>query len=384
MNKVLVLLVVMIVISPVISGKTVYLTRHAEKANDGSKDPVLTALGQQRAENLADMLSAANIEHIYATNYQRTQLTAKPLATYLGTTVKTYDASDLTAFAAEIKKQKGNALIVGHSNTTPMLTHMLSNKPVFNLDESDFDNLFQVVFSADEARLNVLKSLPSKATQTRQKLTPMNEHFFTGELIFNMKYKGDVVGQSKHQFEAQGDVYALQEHTRIADMEIDAVIKATVSKENLQPMSLFMNGSMGSPVDIELMWQDQLVTGHSEIPRDKFKQQGKISLNRSLSAHTLERTSTLMLAHMMPVKADQPLLINWFNGYDGDQRLIDISYQGEEQVTVPAGTFETYKIKYAGGAPSQYFWIDKKQAKVVKIEVIYSPWLFELQAHNIN
>jgi len=118
--------------------------------------------------------------------------------------------------------------------------------------------------------------------------------------------------------------------------------------------------------------------------RESFKRQGKIELNQVLRPQTLERTSAIMLAHLMPVSEDHPLLINWFNGYDGDQRLIEISYHGEEQITVPAGTFDTYKIEYSGGAPSQYYWIDKNQAKVVKVEVIKSPWRYELVSFKVD
>ena len=66
---------VLFLLSSVVHSETIYLLRHAEKADDGSHDPVLTVQGQQRAKNIADMLSHANIQQIYATDYQRTQLT---------------------------------------------------------------------------------------------------------------------------------------------------------------------------------------------------------------------------------------------------------------------------------------------------------------------
>jgi broad specificity phosphatase PhoE len=165
MKKLWVLSAVMLLLSSVVQSESIYLIRHAEKADDGSKDPMLTIQGQQRAQNIADMLSHANIQHVYATDYQRTQLTAKPLADYLGINVTTYNPSELTAFAEQLKQQKGNALVVGHSNTTPMLTHLLSGKPEIKLAETDFDYMFQVVIDGPHKTLTVLKSLPIQSVE---------------------------------------------------------------------------------------------------------------------------------------------------------------------------------------------------------------------------
>ncbi len=378
MKKQIWLFSILLMFSVVVQSQTWYLVRHAEKAVDGSKDPVLTDQGEQRALNIADMLASANIDTIYATDYQRTQLTAKPLAAFLGIEVTSYDPRDLPAFAEKLKAESGNALVVGHSNTTPMLTYLLSGQPTINLDEVDFDHVFQVSVAGGQTTVNRLKSMPSQATEPLSQFEPVHEHFFAGELTFNMLLKEDVVGQSVHRFARQGEHYLLQEKTNIEAYSINANITAVVNGADLSPISMAMQGSMGGPVDIDLKWQGNHVTGHSDMAREPFKSQGKLSVNSTLRPQSLERTSTIMLAHLMPASADQPLLVNWFNGYDGDTRLINITYEGEEEVTVPAGTFNTHKIKYSGGAPSQYYWIDQKQAKVVKIQVIKSPWSYEL------
>ncbi len=306
MKKIFGLVVFMMLLSAVAQGKNIYLIRHAEKVDDGSKDPVLTVQGQLRADNIADMLSQANIQHVYATDYQRTQLTAKPLADFLGTTVTSYDPSQLPAFAETLKQQTGNVLVVGHSNTTPMLTYLLSGKPVINLDETDFDNVFQVILDGEEANLNVLKSSPSKATQSLTQFKPMNDHFFNGELNFNMLFKDEVVGTSTHSFKQVDQTYELTEKAVIEKMNIDADIKVSVDLKNMAPLNLSMSGTMASPVDIQLNWKGLEVKGHSNMARAPFKQQGKIELNQELRPTSLERTSTIMLAHLMPVAQEPP------------------------------------------------------------------------------
>ena len=72
----------------------VYLVRHAEKADTG-KDPELTDIGKQRADELARMLKDAGVTHIWSTDYKRTRTTAEPLATRLRLKVEIYDPAKL-------------------------------------------------------------------------------------------------------------------------------------------------------------------------------------------------------------------------------------------------------------------------------------------------
>jgi broad specificity phosphatase PhoE len=122
---------------------TLYLVRHAEKQTE-SKNPQLTQCGRERAEQLATLLNLANIKSIYSTSYQRTMSTAAPLSSKKNIPIKNYDPRELEQFALHLKQQKENALIVGHSNTTPQLTQLLSNKTIAALSEKEFQTLYQV------------------------------------------------------------------------------------------------------------------------------------------------------------------------------------------------------------------------------------------------
>ncbi len=130
----------------------IYLVRHAEKAKEGGRDPLLTKEGMERAERLKDILFNANIDEIYSTDYKRTQLTAAPLATAIGTSIQSYNPRELKAFADQLKaKSKGKRILVsGHSNTTPTLTNALLGEEKFPmLDETQYDHLFVVTIAQD-------------------------------------------------------------------------------------------------------------------------------------------------------------------------------------------------------------------------------------------
>ncbi|MFK7981787.1 MAG: histidine phosphatase family protein [Saprospiraceae bacterium] len=127
----------------------IYLVRHAEKAKDGGKDPLLTTQGEARAVRLGSILREAGIDRVYSTVYQRTQSTAKPTADILGTGIRLYDARDLNSFAKELKDKDGKViLVVGHSNTTPTLVNALIGQEEFAMiEESEYGNLYRITIS---------------------------------------------------------------------------------------------------------------------------------------------------------------------------------------------------------------------------------------------
>lgn len=135
---------------------TVYLVRHGEKQLD-SKNPALTKCGTKRASQLATTLEQANIEAVFSTSYKRTEQTAKPLADTLSLSVQPYSPRDLKTFAQQIKQQKQNVLIVGHSNTTPQLAGFISHQTVEPITEKEYQMLYQVDFRNGVPKLIVLK-----------------------------------------------------------------------------------------------------------------------------------------------------------------------------------------------------------------------------------
>ena len=139
----------------------IYLTRHAEKESAG-QDPALTSEGQVRAANIAALLRKADIGHIFSTAYARTRQTAQPLSAALAIPVQTYDPAHLAAFARQLRALPGNALVVGHSNTTPDLVRALGGNPGSAMEESDFDRLYQLIIGTDGTVSTVLlTSLPA-------------------------------------------------------------------------------------------------------------------------------------------------------------------------------------------------------------------------------
>lgn len=139
---------------------TLYLVRHAEKelSADDPKDPPLTECGEQRAESLAYFLASVDLDAVYSTDYLRTRSTAQPVARDKKLEIQIYDPKGMEDFAKVLIEQKQEALVVGHSNSTPNLAGLLLKQEVEPIDESIYDRIYQLVFYQDRGQLQLLHS----------------------------------------------------------------------------------------------------------------------------------------------------------------------------------------------------------------------------------
>lgn len=134
--------VLLLLAAPAAGLDTVWLVRHAEKAESWPADRDLDALqplsreGTARAEALADRLKDAGIAAIYTSRTTRTMSTGLPLAAKNKLPLTADDAttrpSEIPPFLAKLRERHAGdraVLIVGHSNTVPQLLVALGAKP---------------------------------------------------------------------------------------------------------------------------------------------------------------------------------------------------------------------------------------------------------------
>ena len=150
---------------------TVFLVRHAEKADEPGPNPPLSERGRARAEALARLLQSAGVRAVFTSQFARTQQTGEPLAKRLGVgatavplAVKTSNPREVTEesireLTKRVEAHAGGAvLIVGHSNSVPDVIRALGGDTVPKIEESSFDDLFVVtVYGSGRAKVVHLK-----------------------------------------------------------------------------------------------------------------------------------------------------------------------------------------------------------------------------------
>ncbi len=128
------------------STMTVILVRHAEtQATDGD-DPGLSQEGKLRAFTLAHVAGKSGVAALYASQFKRTQATARPLGQQLELEIQTVDAQEPEVlYSAVMDRHRGEVvLIVGHSDTIPDLVRLFGGEEIPEISEDEYANLYVV------------------------------------------------------------------------------------------------------------------------------------------------------------------------------------------------------------------------------------------------
>jgi phosphohistidine phosphatase SixA len=145
-------LLLALLLAPIgVSAQTAIVVRHAEKASETERDPMLSTAGQARAAALDSALAGVKITAIVVTPFHRTRETAAVVARRHGLTpievaVSGGVPAHARAVAAEVARHQGTVLVVGHSNTVGAIVGALGGPAdVGDLCDSEYQALFTVL-----------------------------------------------------------------------------------------------------------------------------------------------------------------------------------------------------------------------------------------------
>ena len=140
------LLVLALLVSAAPVRASVFIVRHAERADAKDDKSLLSRKGKKRAKLLSGVLSGVALKAVYTTEYERTQQTAGPTAKAKGLIVTVTDSEKAVELAAELKSKPADTdvLVVGHTDTIPDILKGLGVEPPVAIGDSDYSNLFIV------------------------------------------------------------------------------------------------------------------------------------------------------------------------------------------------------------------------------------------------
>ena len=145
------------------------LVRHADRASTPADDPLLTAAGAKRAEDLAAALRDTKFSAIITTQLIRTRDTASPIAAALGIVPEIVAINPgqadahVKAIEGAVHKHAGEiVLVVNHSNMLPAIVAALGGPRLGPICESIYDDLFILI--PGSGKMNFVHSRYGAAT----------------------------------------------------------------------------------------------------------------------------------------------------------------------------------------------------------------------------
>ena len=130
---------------------TIFVTRHADRFGT-EPDPSLTPKGEEQARSLAQLLSDANVKHIFTTELIRTQETAGPLAHRINVTPVVVPQVNFDELIAKVRgslQPNESILVVGHRETVPKIVRSLTGKDVPSLGSGEYGRLIAITLFSD-------------------------------------------------------------------------------------------------------------------------------------------------------------------------------------------------------------------------------------------
>ncbi|MDH3458690.1 MAG: insulinase family protein, partial [Gemmatimonadota bacterium] len=117
-------------------------------------------------------------------------------------------------------------------------------------------------------------------------------------------------------------------------------------------------------------------TAQSPEPTGTIK---TLEIDTTLVEGTVDDNTLTMLIPALPLAEGAAFTVNVFESSEGSAKPYTLTVLGTESVTVPAGTFDTFKVESSGGAQPFVFYVTRETPRrLVKIEIVGQPVSFEL------
>jgi zinc protease len=205
-----------------------------------------------------------------------------------------------------------------------------------------------------------------------------------GSSSYRVLVQGNPMGQAAHAIERATEggrqVLRLTASTSIASFvqESDTI---TMDAAGLAPIRVRQSGTAGGQQEaVALDFDGMHVKGHVHVPQRTGVRDADV--DTTLAAGTFDDNQVTPLLLALPLAAGGRWTLNAFASADGVVRSLTVSVTGDSTLTVPAGTFDCWKVDMAGGQVPMHFYITQAAPYLmVRYELVGTPVAFELTQH---
>jgi zinc protease len=202
-----------------------------------------------------------------------------------------------------------------------------------------------------------------------------------GTLEYRVMVQGNPLGQAAQRLErateAGRQVLRISSTLSIASF-VQQNDTITIDAATLAPIRIRQSGMTGGqPASISLDYDGTHVTGHAHVPTREGVHDAAV--DTTLAEGTLDDDEVGALLSALPLASGGRWVVNAFSGGEGVVRTLTMRVAGEDSVTVPAGTFQCWKVELTGGQTPLTFYVGKAAPyALVKYELVGQPVSFEL------
>ena len=130
--------------------------------------------------------------------------------------------------------------------------------------------------------------------------------------------------------------------------------------------------------EVHLQYGAGRVKGRAVVPQRQGPPK-TFTVDTTLAPGTIDDNALGVLVPALPLAAGSTLTVSAFSSGTGGIKVYTLKVNTPESVTVPAGTFQAYRVDITGGqGPIQMFVSTDTPRRVLKIAPVGSPLVLEL------
>lgn len=183
---------------------------------------------------------------------------------------------------------------------------------------------------------------------------------------FVVMVQGNALGSSVYALESTANGWMVRESTNVMNgMVLQTTALETDAK--FKPKTLLQSGTMqGQALKSEIAFSDAHATGNAMSMSAAGPQ--SVVVDATLPLGTINADAMVYVLPLLAWTENSVFTLNTFNAGKGTIDAIVLTVVGSETVTVPAGTFETWKVEQKSPAATVALFLSKDAAhRLVKI-----------------
>lgn len=194
-----------------------------------------------------------------------------------------------------------------------------------------------------------------------------------GSDSFAITVQGNTLGFQRTTVAKTADGYTISEASEIGPA-VSATTTITLS-DQLEMRSVLHAGKVqGNPSSIDVTYADGRATGSAAMPAPPTGAIKAVTVAADVPAGAIDDHALGALLPTLPWAADAKFSLPVFSSGQGELRQMAFAVTGTEAVTVPAGTFQVFRVEVTGGPqPTTYYIEQAAPHRVVKAALVGTP-----------
>jgi zinc protease len=191
--------------------------------------------------------------------------------------------------------------------------------------------------------------------------------------------QGNPMGSQTVEITAGPDVVVVVERTMIPLMGMNQETRVEMSAATLALLAVDQTGQIGpQTAETHVVVDGDRITGRAQTPQPGG--QPKVAeIDTVLPAGTIEANQLTVVVPALALAEGASFAVSVFDASEGSLKPYAIRVEGTETITVPAGSFEVFKVVVTGGPfPTAMHVTQATPRRIVRLELVGQPFVMEL------